>query len=234
MSDRKDVVRPDPELEEWLSDARAADARAGADYAAMFSSVQGEIARAEKRPSFWLRSRSTMARRVIAIGAAGAIAAVAAVLALRSDLADHPLHWAFALGALCALLFVSAHQALRPIHRPPLPAWGHALMIAATLGATFLIALLPPDGHFGAFPPPVSPCLFIGLLAGIPVYFVLRVLDRGQGSALLGACAAGLLGNLVLTLYCPSHDTAHLMLGHFSVAALFVAGLGLVHVLLRR
>jgi hypothetical protein len=236
MTDRKDVVRPDPELEAWLTAAR--DTRAPeADYGAMLASLEGEIAKAEKQPAFWLRSRSTTIRRAVAIGAAFSMVAVALLLGLRGDFDAHPLRIGATLAALALLLALSAHQALRPIHRPPLPQWASAAIVALTIGATFAVALLAPEGELGRFPPAVSPCFFYGLLAGLPVYLVLRLLDRGQSgwaASLLGGCAAGLLGNLVLTLYCPSHDMQHLMFGHAGVAVLFVAGLALVHAVVRR
>lgn len=230
----------DPELEEWLAGAREEEAPR-ADYDAMLAGVEAKIDEAEKKPSFWLRTRSTAVRRVTAALAALAVIVVGGVLLTRRELgAIDPIHLAVALAALGALLGLSVHAALRPLHRPPPSPLARAATIALTLVSTFLLALLPPAdaslhvaGDQGLLSH-VSPCLFYGLLTGLPVYVVLRLLDRGTSAApLLAACAAGLAGNLVLTLHCPRDDPQHLMLGHFSVALLFVAGLGLVHLLAR-
>ena len=71
---------------------------------------------------------------------------------------------------------------------------------------------------------------------GVPVYVALRLLDRGSSAtaSLLAACAAGLTGNLVLQLHCPVDGVEHLMATHFSVALLFLVGLGLAHLVVRR
>jgi hypothetical protein len=73
-------------------------------------------------------------------------------------------------------------------------------------------------------------CMGVGLLLGIPVYALLRLVDRGNAlGSLIAAAAAGVAGNFVLKAHCPVPGTAHELLGHASVAMLFVLGLGLVH-----
>jgi hypothetical protein len=230
----------DPELAAWLTAAREEAAREEAppeaDYGAMLSSVEAQITRAEATPTFWLRTRSTFVRRLIASSAAAIVVVVFGVLLTRRDLAAmSPLHIAVALGALGSLLGLSVHQALRPLHRPPPPRWSSAALTALTLISTLALALFPAGAaHVHGPLDPVSPCLFFGLLTGLPVYAVLRLLDRGKSAApLLASCAAGLAGNLVLSLHCPSDAPEHLMLGHFSVVLLFVAGLAVVHRLIR-
>ena len=233
----------DPELAAWLAAARdhaardhaARDEAPSADCGAMLDQVEAEIARAEAKPTFWLRTRSTFARRMIAIGAALTMVVVFGVLLAKRELGEtSPLHLAVALGALGSLLGLSVHQALRPLHRPPPPRGSSAALTALTLIATLALALVPAMGAHSHGPlGPVSPCLFYGLLTGLPIYAILRLLDRGSAAPLLASCAAGLVGNLVLSLHCPSEDPEHLMLGHFSVALLFVAGLAIVHRLVR-
>lgn len=230
----------DPKLEEWLANARDADAGEVPDLGPMLAEVEKDIATAEKRPTFWLATRPTWMRRAIALASAAAVVAVGAIT-LRSDLATRPPAFvAVAIGSLAALLVLSLHQALRPLHRPPLPRGARIGMAALTIAATLLVALLSPHdpadvGRGRGMLELVSPCLFIGLGLGVPVYFVLRLLDRGAGlGALLASCAAGLAGNLALQLHCPNDAPEHLMLAHFSVALLFVAGLGVVHALVAR
>ena len=46
-------------------------------------------------------------------------------------------------------------------------------------------------------------CLSVGLLFGIPIYGLLRLLDRGSRiSALIASLAAGLTGNMAIHLKC--------------------------------
>jgi hypothetical protein len=73
-------------------------------------------------------------------------------------------------------------------------------------------------------------CMGFGLLLGVPVYALLRLVDRGNAfGSLIAASAAGLAGNFVLKAHCAIETTGHVLLGHASVAVLFVVGLGLVH-----
>ncbi|HJL19399.1 MAG TPA: NrsF family protein [Sandaracinaceae bacterium LLY-WYZ-13_1] len=232
----------DPKLEEWLAQAREDDAaEAPPALDDLFEGVARDIEAAEKKPSFWLRTRATWMRRLIGGVTAALVVVLGGVLGMR-DLGELPaLYVGAALASLVVLLGLSLHQALRPLHRPPLPRGAQAAVVALTLLATFLLALLSPHAPEEAAASRgamelVSPCLFYGLFIGLPVYLVLRLLDRRGGVAapLLAACAAGLAGNLTLQLKCPNDDPQHLMLSHFAVALLFVAGLGLTHLLVRR
>ena len=235
MTDSRDESPElDPTLEAWLAEARASEGAAPPDLASLRAAVESRIAAAEGSPAFWLKSRSSGMRRAVAGGAAALIVALAGVLVLRGDFASYPpIPMAIALGSLATLLGLAIHQALRPLHRPPMSRGARVAMVVLTLGATFALALFSPsdaaDGAHGLLDH-VSPCLFYGLLVGLPLYLVLRLLNRGGArTALLAACAAGLIGNLVLTLKCPIDDPEHLMLGHAQVAVLYLAGLGAVH-----
>lgn len=232
----------DPQLEEWLAEAREMESSAepAADLDEMLEDVEKEMTRADESWLFWLRSRATWIRRGLASLTATLVVIAAGALTLRSNFSELPLAWsAIAVGSLATLLALTVYHALRPLHEPPLSPWVRGSMIAATLAATFSLALFAPDVGFESDHPGgllwlTSPCLFYGLGVGLPVYFVLRLLDRGGGLALIAACAAGLTGNLVLELHCPSDDPEHLMLSHFTVALFFVAGLGVIHWIVER
>ena len=232
----------DPALERLLAEAsqEEAEPEGGPDLAPVFEEIQARIGEAEGRRSFWLATRPTRVRRAICWGTLALVALLGGVLTLRADFGDYPLpRMMAALGALFVLGGLSLHHALRPVHQPPLPRWVGALVVLAALGATFTLALLPPahaGGLEGVGAHGAAPCLLYGLLFGLPVYGMLRVLDRGGGSPapLLGASAAGLAGNLVLQLHCPQTDPTHLLAGHFAVAALFIGGIGLIHLVTRR
>ena len=73
-------------------------------------------------------------------------------------------------------------------------------------------------------------CMGVGLLLGVPVYALLRLVDRGNAlGSLVAAAAAGVAGNFVLKAHCPIAGATHELFGHASVALVFVVGLGLVH-----
>lgn len=230
----------DPELAEWLAEAREDGADVPpAELDGMLGEVEEEIAGADRSPWFWLRSRATGLRRAMAFAVAATVVAVGGALTLRADFAELPIAWTLtAVGSLAVLLSASVWLALRPLHRPPLPPWVRSTLIGASLVATCALALLAPAdtvaGDQGLLAH-VTPCLVYGLLTGVPVYLVLRLLDRGSSAlAILAACAGGLAGNLVLQLHCPRNDAEHLMAAHFAVVLLFVGGLGAVHWVLRR
>ncbi|MFK7991011.1 MAG: NrsF family protein [Sandaracinaceae bacterium] len=236
MSELRDMEDLDPTLEGWLADVRDDEETPDLDLDAMLTSVKGDIAEAEQKKSFWFKTRPTWVRRAVALGAALTMVMVGGIRALRDDLSEVPVAtMALAVGGLAVLLGLSVHQALRPIHQPR-SRWVHVALIGLTLGCTFLLAVLSPhQAHDESFLSHVSPCIFYGLFMALPVYLVIRLLDRGASTgALLAACAAGLLGNLVQQLHCPRSDMGHLMASHFGLVVLFVAGLGMVHVITGR
>jgi len=225
----------DPELQEWLAQAREMEAEpSDAELQAMLGDVEKQIEQADGRWTFWVKSRPTWVRRAVALGAAVAVVVVfGAMLLGRGGPAQPAAFVAVAVGSMFALLGTSLFLALRPLHRPPLPRWARGALVVTTLVCTCALALFAPheapDPTVGLVQH-VSPCLFIGLLVGLPVYGLLRLLDRGGGNvALLGACAAGLMGDLVLQLHCPHHSLEHLMAAHFGVVLLFIGGLGAIH-----
>lgn len=232
----------DPELEEWLAEARADESvQPPPELERLLGEVEKDIEAADRSWLFWLRSRATWARRAIAFAAAMVVVGVGGVLTLRADFGALPFAWtATAVGSLALLLSASLYVALRPLHQPELPGWQRAALVGGSLAATSALALLAPaDAALAAggegFFAHVTPCLFYGLLLGVPVFLLLRVLDRGSSTvALIAACAAGLTGNLALQLHCPRTDAEHLMGAHVGVVVLFLAGLGAVHWLLRR
>lgn len=227
----------DPKLEEWLAEARDAEPEVPADLDRMLGDVEKKMEAADQSWTFWLRSRATWMRRLIALSAAGLVVGVGGVVTLRDNFAQLPVPYIVAaLGSLGVLLGLSLHQALRPLHQPPIKGWQSRAIVGLTLLATAGVALLAPTdlpveiGASAGLFAHVGPCLFWGLLFGVPVYLMLRLLDRGSSTAaLIAACAAGLSSNLVLQLHCPRSDPEHLMASHFAVALLFVAGLGIVH-----
>lgn len=194
---------------------------------------------ADQSPAGWLKSRPTWLRRTIALSVVGAIVLSALILIRRPDFDDYPTgRMLVTLGVMSLLLAVSLVLGLRPIHRPMLPTWMNRTVTTVGIVAAFVFAAMPssyipamelvPEDPLRAFG---MPCLYFGVLFGVPVYGVARLLDRGGNpvSAILAALAAGLTGNLVLLIHCPATDPLHQVFGHFTVVVAFVlAAAGLV------
>jgi hypothetical protein len=238
-----DDLEGDIELAAMIAEvAQASRAEvADVDLRGVLAGVRERVAAADRSPLGWLRSRPTAMRRLL--GALGALLLLAFtfVLGLRQDLDAYPtLRLAVAVVALGVLLGASLFQALRPLHQPPLAPLPRRLLVAASLLATAFLCLLPDPTPEGLADPHAvahaTPCTLFGLLIGLPVFLLVRLLDRNPASTapLLVACAAGLLGNLSLQMHCANGDPVHLMAGHFSVLLLFLSGVAVIQALARR
>ena len=201
----------------------------------MFVNVKDECDKSDKTIAGFFRSRSTIVRRLIVLAAF----AVLAVAGLNTfTLVDESLRdarWITTLVAFCILLVVAMMMVTRPVHLPELRRWQVACLVCVAVGATVLVAFWPSAGAHAATHQHSSgvmagACMGFGLLLGVPVYALLRLVDRGNAfGSLIAASAAGLAGNFVLKAHGAIDTTAHVLLGHASVAILFVVGLGLVH-----
>ena len=227
---------PEEDLGERL---RGLDAGAGpqsdAEMDRMFAGMKARCDKSDRTLRGFLRSRSTMVRRLIVL-------AVFAALAFGGwfmfpVVGDHArtVPWAASLATFCALLVVALFMVTRPVHLPALPRWQSVCLVCLALGATVLAAFWPypaaqaaTHDHTGGTM--VGACMGAGLLLGVPVYALLRLVDRGNAfGSLVAASAAGLAGNFVLKAHCSVPGTSHELMGHASVAVVFVLGMGLVH-----
>lgn len=220
----------------WGEQLRALEGEAAgiaaADLEAMYSNVRQECDQYDRKPTAYLKSQPTPIRRLIAFTCLGAIGVAAFFAVSMVDQSMRDPSWFATLAAYAALMTLAVIAATRPLQVPALPSRGTIGIAVLAVGATLIAALIPAaHAHHG--PPSAMgfvPCMGSGLLLGIPVYAVVRLLDRGNAlGGLLAAAAAGLAGNLLLKFHCPANDTAHVMAGHVSVAVIFVVGLGLVH-----
>lgn len=194
----------------------------------LFGSVQQQIA-GERGVVAWLRSRPTSLRALLALGLVAMLAIGTALRWLRPDMAVYPTgRMAMVLASIALLTAIGIGLVLRPLQRPALPAWaGPAMIGAAVLGLLAFYALpIAHEAHPASLQAPgmaaliarARPCVVIGLLLGVAVFFALRALDRGGARrSLQRAAAAGLCANLVLQLHCPNTAPLHLLLGHFAV-----------------
>ncbi|MGB8330737.1 MAG: hypothetical protein WCE62_11475 [Polyangiales bacterium] len=201
----------------------------------MFVELQTRCHENDRSIGGFLRSRSTRGRRLIVLG-------VFSLLALLGWYAfplvgDHArtAQWATSLVVFIILLLLAMFMVTRPVHLPALPRWQTASLIFLAVAATIVAAfwpypatMAPAHDHGGGILAGV--CMGVGLLLGVPVYALLRLVDRGNAfGSLVAAAAAGVAANFVLKAHCPIPGTSHELLGHASVALFFVVGLGLVH-----
>ena len=228
--------RPDDGLDERLRELNAPDAPQNEELMdRMFIDMKARCDKNDRTITGFLRSRSTMARRLIVL-------TVFSVLAITGWFA-FPLvgdqartaQWTASLVTFCVLLVLAMFMVTRPVHLPALPRWQSLCLACIAVGATVLAAFWPHPAaqaathdHTGGVM--VGACMGVGLLLGVPVYALLRLVDRGNAlGSLVAAAAAGLAGNFVLKAHCSVPGTSHELLGHASVALVFVLGLGLVH-----
>lgn len=213
-----------------------------AEMDAMFGAVEERVSRADGNPIHWLRSRSTTVRRALALGSFAVIFGVVAASMPAEDWAQlMAADIVVALAALGVLLTATLTVAVRPLHVPALPRGRVLGLAAASVLATFVLAVTVGgasiDGHehTGSFWAQATPCMYFGFLIGVPVYAVARLVDRGAYlGSLLAAAAAGLAGNFMLQMRCPISDPMHNLAGHASVALVFVGAILLFESIFRR
>ena len=205
----------------------------------VYEGLRTECERSDKSVSGYLRSRSTTVRRLIVLIAFAVILFVAIENFPMVEEPARTARWTVTLIAYGVLLVLTLLVATRPLQLPALSRWKTNCVICVAVGATILAAVLPSSGaeavgstggHEHGAGLMFASCMGLGLLFGVPIYALLRMFDRGNTfGALIAAAAAGLAGNLLLKMHCPVDTTAHVLMGHSSVALLYVAGLGLVH-----
>ena len=228
--------RPDDGLDERLRELDAPDAPQNEELMdRMFIDMKARCDKNDRSVTGFLRSRSTVARRLIVL-TVFSLLAIAGWFAfpLVGDQA-RTAQWTASLVTFCVLLVLAMFMVTRPVHLPALPRWQSVCLACIAVGATVLAAFWPypaaqaaTHDHTGGVM--AGACMGVGLLLGVPVYALLRLVDRGNAfGSLVAAAAAGLAGNFVLKAHCSVPGTSHELLGHASVAVVFVLGLGLVH-----
>lgn len=237
MNESVQKREPEPELA-FLEGVEAEPSLDPAELDALFAEVRKQVDESGARPLSRLAEQPTSRRRLFGLLCFGLILAGLGTLPAGYS----PGALAIVVGSFGALLVAAVLVAFRPIYVPALsPVWKVGLCVAA-VAAAFIIALVPElHGHAteavpeGSFLAHALPCMSFGLLAGLPGYVFLRLLDRGApfGRVLAGA-AAGLAGNTVLELRCAIGSTEHLVLGHAMVVVLFIAGVVLLERLVVR
>lgn len=228
--------RPDEGLGERLRELDSPEAPSdAARLDQMFAGMKADCDKSDRTLVGFLRSRSTKLRRLIVLSVF-ALLAIAGWFAfpLVGDQA-RTIQWTVSLVTFCVLLLVAMFMVTRPVHLPAVPRWQSVCLVCIAIGATVLAAFWPypaaqaaTHAHDGGGM--VGACMGVGLLLGVPVYALLRLVDRGNVlGSLIAAAAAGLAGNFVLKAHCTVPGTSHELLGHASVAVVFVVGLSLVH-----
>jgi hypothetical protein len=215
-----------------LRAALSAKENAPIDVDALFAGVKTRIDVEDRGLRGYLRSRPTWLR--IAIGLVAIALVVGPVLWLRprGDMDEYPRgRMLLTILSMSVSLVITMAVALRPAYRPPLSRALIGAIAGVVLLMIFLLSSIPVPGF--AHPeqalmehlPQAMPCFYFGVLFGAPVYLLVRALDHEvtRLAALLAASTAGLTANLVLHLHCPNTHPQHILLGHFSVAVVFLA-----------
>jgi hypothetical protein len=201
----------------------------------MFVELQSRCDKDDRSVAGFLRSRSTMTRRLIVVSVFSLLGIMGwFAFPLVGDQA-RTAPWTVSLVTFVVLLLLAMLMVTRPVHLPALPRWQSVCLVCIALGATIVAAFWPNPtataaAHSHGGGEMAGACLGVGLLLGVPVYALLRLVDRGNAlGSLVAAAAAGVAGNFVLKAHCSVPGTSHELLGHASVALVFVLGLGLVH-----
>lgn len=228
--------RPDDGLGERLRELDASGTpESGPVFEQMFSEMKARCDRSDRTLAGFLRSRSTAVRRMIVLSIFALLGVVGWFAFPLIGAENRSVQWTVSLVAFCVLLIMAIFMVTRPVHLPALPRWQSICLVCVAVGATMIAAFWPipaalasTHDHGGGFM--VGACMGVGLLLGVPVYALLRLVDRGNALGnLVAAAAAGVAGNFVLKAHCSIPGTSHELLGHASVALVFVLGLGLVH-----
>jgi hypothetical protein len=204
--------------------------RTGDDAAALPSDLDRVLV-AERGVVAWLRSRTTAQRVLLAVALVLLWVGVVLVVTRRPDLGVLPTtRLLLDLVLLAAPLPVAVFVALRPLHRPPLPTWVHALVLAAGALGLVVFASLPMAHHHHPaslvgvgddFLRRAIACFAFGSIFGALTLVGLRVLSRGSGRLLVPTIAvavgSALAGALALYFHCPITQPLHLLAGHTTV-----------------
>ena len=229
--DRDDI---DPDVAEFLRECDQASGDVSADdLQSLLSSMESQLTQSESGTGGWLKSRSTGTRRALSFGSFLALAGLALLRMRGRGVADLPA-WAVGvcLGSLGVLIALSLWTALRPLQAPALSHGKVGALALLSVGCAVIVAFVPGLAQTSAAGTAhaAAPCMYAGLLFGLPVYALARVLDRGPRlSSILAASAAGLTGNFILALDCPNHGREHMLVGHASVVLIFLLGVFAVH-----
>lgn len=230
--------RPDAGLGERLRELDTVEAAGDGELVdQMFSNLKARCDKSDRTLAGFLRSRSTTVRRSLVLSIFVALALIGWFAFPLIGEEGRTVQWTASLVAFCVLVVLAMLMVTRPVHLPALPRWQSVCLVCVAVGATIVAAFWPVPAalaaatthdHGGGFM--AGACMGVGLLLGVPVYALLRLVDRGNALGnMVAAAAAGVAGNFVLKAHCSVAGTSHELLGHASVAVVFVLGLGLVH-----
>jgi hypothetical protein len=198
-----------------------------AQVAAMIARETGPIAAARA----WSRPR-----RFALLGLVGGIGVAFLYIFLRrDDFADYPSGRYLAIAASYAFVGLTAlWSALRPLHRPPLPAWFVSVVLVVGVLVPLVVALLPelptlgrfehasPEKHVGW----AAYCWAVGGVTGLLVYLPLLLVDRSGlrqvDRALLAGVAGGMAGVAAVHMECAINYPLHLLVGHVAIPMIFL------------
>ena len=208
-----------------LRPGQSSDALASADD--FFGQLEHKLAR-ETGPRAWLRSRPSRLRFALALLALPLVLIAGGLFQQRADLAQYPM---LRVALLLCVYFMAIALAVgkelsesprRDALRDYLGLLAFALLVpvlAAFAPATEASRLANPEGALG--------CFGYGALLTLPIAALLWAFDRDDRPSLrtvcLSAAALGLAANLLLELHCANGNATHVLLGHASLGAAWLA-----------
>lgn len=237
------LTEHDDQLRSWLGSVMSdgQEELAPDDLRALGERVRTGIVAEDARPLARHRQRPAWQRTVAGLGLVVLTLSITAAISPRGDLPYYPLaRLALEVGSFLAVFALCVTVVTRGTHLPELPRpWTHGLAAAAVLVVVAVGLLPPPHAHdphvsrgLGEL---VSYCGPGGVLMALPVYALVRLLDRGSSvGALAAVSAAGVAANTFLQVHCPITDSAHLLLGHATVGVYLLLGLALIGAIERR
>ena len=209
--------RPNAGLGERLRELDAAGTSSDTELVdQMFGEMKARCDKSDRTIAGFLRSRSTTARRVIVLSIFTVLAIIGWFAFPLIGAEGRTIQWTASLVAFCVLVVLAMFMVTRPVHLPALPRWQSLCLVCVAIGATVIAAFWPVPAalaaaatheHGGGFM--AGACMGVGLLLGVPVYALLRLVDRGNPlGAMIAAAAAGVAGNFVLKAHCSIPGTS--------------------------
>ena len=143
--------RPDDGLGERLRELDAPEGTQNGELMdRMFTDMKARCDKNDRTMRGFLRSRSTMARRLIVLTVFSALA-IAGWFAfpMVGDQA-RTVQWTASLVTFCVLLVLAMFMVTRPVHLPALPRWQSMCLACIAVGATVLAAFWPHPAALAA------------------------------------------------------------------------------------
>jgi hypothetical protein len=192
-----------------------------------FGQIEQKLAR-ETGPRAWLRSRPSRLRFVLVLLPLLLVLTAGGVLRQRADFDQYPMSRVVLLLCVYFLAIVLAFG--KELSESPRRAAfrDHFGLLAFALAVPILAAFAPAtEASRQVDPGDAVGCFRYGALLTLPIAVLLWAFDRDDRPSVrtvcLSAAALGLSANLLLELHCGNGNAEHVLLGHASLGAAWLA-----------